>query len=252
MSPLNILVRRSNYRRGLKSTARILKGYCCQFNCPTREKSMQMPGPHASMPVVYAGHDLKGAHCAIILLHGRGSTAEDILGLAKRFYDERIAFIAPQAANNTWYPNCFLGLIERNEPWLSSAIERVESLTQTWVNAGIQRSSVAICGFSQGACLATESIARHPAHYGALIAFTGGLVGPSDRDLQHGGSLAGTRALFSSGDPDPHVPWSRVEASAHELERMGAQVELLRHPGRPHTIVNNELAVAHSLIVSLL
>jgi len=120
------------------------------------------------------------------------------------------------------------------------------------VAAGIQRSSVAVCGFSQGACLATESIARHPAHYGALIAFTGGLVGPSDLELQHDGSLTGTRALFSSGDPDPHVPWSRVEASARELERMGAQVQLLRHTGRPHTIVNRELEVARPLILSLL
>jgi phospholipase/carboxylesterase len=120
------------------------------------------------------------------------------------------------------------------------------------VAAGILRSSVVVCGFSQGACLATESIARHPAHYGALIAFTGGLVGPSDLDLRHDGSLAGTRALFSSGDPDPHVPWSRVEASAREVERMGAQVELMRYSGRSHTVIDEELKAARSLIFSLL
>jgi len=211
-----------------------------------------MPDPHANIPVVHAGHDLRGASCAVILLHGRGSSAEDILGLAKTFYDERIAFLAPQAANHAWYPYSFLAPIKQNEPWLSSAIARVESLIQNCVAAGIQRSSVVVCGFSQGACLATESIARHPAHYGALIAFTGGLVGPSDLELHHEGSLAGTRALFSSGDPDPHVPWPRVEASARELERMGAQVELIRHSGRPHTIVDEELEVARSLIFSLL
>jgi phospholipase/carboxylesterase len=105
---------------------------------------------------------------------------------------------------------------------------------------------------AQGACLATEFIARHPTHYGAIIAFTGGLVGPSDLDLQHEGSLAGTQALFSSGDPDPHVPWSRVEASARELKRMGARVELMRHAGRPHTILTKELEAARSLIFSLL
>jgi phospholipase/carboxylesterase len=207
---------------------------------------------HANMPVAHAGHELIGARCAVILLHGRGSSAEDILGLADSFYDEQIAFIAPQAANNTWYPNSFLAPIKQNEPWLSSGIAKVEGLIQNCVAAGIQRSRVAVCGFSQGACLATESVARHPAHYGALIAFTGGLVGPSDLELQHDGSLTGMRALFSSGDPDPHVPWSRVEASARELERMGAQVELLRHAGRPHTIVNNELDVARPLILSLL
>jgi phospholipase/carboxylesterase len=211
-----------------------------------------MPDPHANMPVAYAGHDLKSAHCAVILLHGRGSSAKDILGLAETFYDERIAFLAPQAANHTWYPYSFLAPIEQNEPWLSSAIGRVGRLIENCMIAGIRRSSIVVCGFSQGACLATESIARRPAHYGALIAFTGGLVGPSDLELQHDGSLAGTRALFSSGDPDPHVPWSRVEASARELEQMGAQVELMRHTGRPHTIVDKELEVARSLIFSLL
>ena len=211
-----------------------------------------MPDPHATIPVAYAGHDLKGAPCAVILLHGRGSSAEDILGLAETFNDERIAFLAPQAANRTWYPYSFLAPIEQNEPWMSSAIAKVESLIESCVVAGIQSSRIAVCGFSQGACLATECIARHPAQYGALIAFTGGLVGPSDLDLQHDGSLAGTRALFSSGDPDPHVPWSRVEASARELERMGAQVELIRHTGRPHTILDKELELARSLIFSLL
>lgn len=211
-----------------------------------------MPDPHAKMQVVHAGHDLKGARCAVILLHGRGSSPEDILGLAETFYDDRIAFLAPQAANHAWYPYSFLAPVEQNEPWLSSSLARVETLIQSCVAADIQRSSVVVCGFSQGACLATESIARHPGHYGALIAFTGGLLGPSDCELRHDGSLAGTQALFSSGDPDPHVPWSRVEASARELQRMGARVELMRYTGRPHTIVDKELEAARSLIFSLL
>ncbi|WP_263354093.1 alpha/beta hydrolase [Acidicapsa acidisoli] len=209
-----------------------------------------MTDPHTNMPLAYAGHDLNGARCAVILLNGRGSSEEDILGLAETFYDERIAFLAPQAANRTWYPYSFLAPVEENEPWLPSAIERVESLIDSCVAAGIQRSSIVVCGFSQGACLATEFIARHPAHYGALIAFTGGLVGPSDLELQHEGSLTGTRALLSSGDPDSHVSRSRVEASARELGRMGARVELMRYAGRPHTIVDKELEAARSLIFS--
>ena len=211
-----------------------------------------MPDTHANMPVVYAGHDLKGARCAVILLHGRSSSAEDILGRAETFYDGRTAFLAPQAANHSWYPHSFLAPIQQNEPWLSSAIAKVESLIQNCIASGIQRSAIVLCGFSQGACLATESVARYPAHYGALIAFTGGLIGPSDLEFQHDGSLAGTRALFSSGDPDPYVPWARVEASARELERMGAQVALMRHTGRPHTILDKELELARSLIFSLL
>lgn len=208
--------------------------------------------PHSATPVAHAGHDLDGAACAVILLHGRGGSAQDILGLADAFYDQRISFLAPHAANNTWYPNSFLAPIEQNEPWLSSAIAKVASLVQRCTAAGLSHGSIVVCGFSQGACLATESVARYPAHYGALIAFTGGLVGPSDREIHHEGSLSGTTALLSSGDPDPHVPWSRVKASALELERMGARVELMRHPGKPHTILDDELEAARSLIQSLL
>jgi phospholipase/carboxylesterase len=211
-----------------------------------------MLDPHADTPIARAGHNLHGAGCAVILLHGRGSSAEDILGLADAFYDERISLLAPQAANNTWYPNSFLAPVKQNEPWLSSAIAKVASLIERCVTAGIMRNRIVLCGFSQGACLVTEFVARHPTHYGALIAFTGGLIGPSDLGIHHEGSLAGTAALLSSGDPDPHVPWSRVEASAIELERMGAHVELMRHPGRPHTILGQELEAARSLIQSLL
>jgi len=111
---------------------------------------------------------------------------------------------------------------------------------------------VIICGFSQGACLATEFVARYPRPYAALLAFTGGLIGPQGSDLQHPGSLHGVSALFSSGDPDPHVPWTRVEESAHELRRMGAQVQIDRYPGRPHTILPQELSAARILIKRVL
>lgn len=211
-----------------------------------------MLDPHSETPVVHAGHELSGAGCAVLLLHGRGGSAEDILGLADAFYNKRISFLAPQAANNTWYPNSFLAPVEQNEPWLSSAIAKVGGLVQRCLSGGVPHDKIVICGFSQGACLATEFVARYPARYGALIAFTGGLVGPSDSELQHEGSLSGTTAMLSSGDPDPHVPWSRVKASALELERMGARVQLLRHPGRPHTITDHELEVARSLIQTLL
>src|ERR1700757_592868 len=183
MNPSNTLAKRSNCRRGLKNAAQTLNTCFCLLNCRTCEMSKQMSDPHANMPVARAGHDLKGARCAVILLHGRGSSAEDILGFARPFFDERIAFLAPQAANHTWYPYSFLAPIEQNEPWLSSAIARVGSLIESCVIAGIRHSSIVVFGFSQGACLATEFIARHPVYYGALIAFTGGLVGPSDLEL---------------------------------------------------------------------
>jgi predicted esterase len=211
-----------------------------------------MNDPHRSDIVMRVGCDLASAKIAMVLLHGRGSTAEDILGLVEDIYDERIAYLAPQAAGNTWYPYSFLAPIEENEPWLTSALAKVESIVQLCIASGVARARVVICGFSQGACLGTECVARNPARYGALIAFTGGLIGPPDIDLRHSGSLDGTPALFSSGDPDPHIPWSRVDASARELERMGAQVQLLRHPDRPHAILEKEAEAAKKMVMDLL
>ena len=210
-----------------------------------------MNGPHRSTPVLQQGSDLAHARLAMVLLHGRGGSAQDILGLASEF-PESIAYLAPQAAGNTWYPYSFLAPLEQNEPWLSSALAKVESVVAGCEAAGIPRERIIILGFSQGAALATEFVARHPGRYGALIAFTGGLIGPPGMDLHHPGSLEGTPALLSSGDPDPHVPWARVEASAHELERMGARVQLNRYPGRPHTILGEEVSAARDMLSALL
>lgn len=211
-----------------------------------------MNDPHRNTPVVQMGAGLSAARAAVVLLHGRGASAEDILGLAHEMNHDEIAYLAPQAANHTWYPYSFLVPIEQNEPWLSSALGKVASVVDECVSSGIPRERVAILGFSQGACLATEFVARHPSRYAGLIAFTGGLIGPPGVDLHHSGSLAETPVLFSSGDPDPHVPWSRVEESAQELERMGAQVQLIRHPGRPHTILQSEVELADKVIATLL
>jgi predicted esterase len=185
---------------------------------------------------------------AVVLLHGRGGSAEDILSLAQPLYHEGLAYIAPQAAGHTWYPNSFLAPREANEPYLSSALRKISSVVAEIEAAGISRDRILIAGFSQGACLATEFVASNPARYAGLIAFTGGLIGPPDMDLHHEGSLAGTPALFLSGDPDPHVPWQRVQASAAELERMGAAVTARRYPGRPHTITAGEVDLARTLV----
>ncbi len=196
--------------------------------------------PHANAQVLFAGAPLTHAEGALVLLHGRGASAESILPLAEAVtmpkQRSQLAFAAPQAAGNTWYPYSFLAPRRDNEPWLSSALQRIEALVQELNEAGIARERIVIAGFSQGACLATEFVASHPARYAGLIAFTGGLIGPPGVDLSHPGALQGTPALFMSGDPDPHVPWSRVQESADMLEQMGAQVETRRFPGRPHTI----------------
>lgn len=204
--------------------------------------------PHASQPVRHVGAPLAEAKGAIVLLHGRGGSAEDILRLAQPFRLQGLAYLAPQAAGHSWYPNSFLAPREANEPWLSSALAKVGSVVGEIESAGIPPDRIAIAGFSQGGCLATEFVASNPARYAGLIAFTGGLIGPPDANLHHAGSLAGTPALFLSGDPDPHVPWERVQASATELERMGAVVTARRYPGRPHTITAEELDLACALI----
>jgi predicted esterase len=204
--------------------------------------------PHASQPVSQFGAPLGEAAGAVVLLHGRGGSAESMLALAEPLYREGVAYLAPQAAGHTWYPNSFLAPRATNEPYLSSALRKVGSVVAEIEAAGISRDRIVIAGFSQGACLATEFVASNPARYAGIIAFTGGLIGPPDADLHHEGSLAGTPALFLSGDPDPHVPWQRVQASAAELERMGALVTARRYPGRPHTISAEEIDLARTLI----
>lgn len=204
--------------------------------------------PHASTPVVHAGAALAEARGAIVLLHGRGGSAQDILTLAPALQQPSVAYLAPQAAGHTWYPNSFLAPREVNEPWLSSALAKVRSTVEGVVAAGIPRDRIVIAGFSQGACLSSEFVASNPARYGGLIAFTGGLVGPLGTDLQHDGALDGTATLLLSGDPDPHVPWQRVEETAAELERMGANVTTRRFPGRPHTISAEELELARQML----
>ena len=164
-----------------------------------------MRDPHRDQPVRRLGARLNQAAAAMILLHGRGASAEDILGLAAEMYDERISYLAPQAAGHSWYPYSFMSPVQENEPWLGSALAKVAQTVQLALDAGVAREHIVVCGFSQGACLSTEFVATHPARYGGLIAFTGGLIGPPDADLHHAGDLAGMPALFSSGDPDPHV-----------------------------------------------
>jgi phospholipase/carboxylesterase len=204
--------------------------------------------PHRDEPILSAGSGLDNASGAVVLLHGRGASAEDILGLAQAMYHPQLAYLAPAAAGHTWYPNSFLAPRAQNEPWLSSALEKVGATVQLAVDSGIATDRIVICGFSQGACLSTEFVATHPARYAGLIAFTGGLIGPPDADLAHIGDLQETPAFFGSGDPDPHVPWARVQQSADVLTSMNARITIRRYPGRPHTINAEEIDFGRRLI----
>jgi predicted esterase len=207
--------------------------------------------PHGDQPLLEKGRPLKDAAGVVILVHGRGASASDILGLAQEMYHPALAYLAPEAAGHTWYPNSFLAPLEENEPWLSSALKKLKKIVEYAASSGLPRQKIVVAGFSQGACLATEFVARHADLYGGLIAFTGGLIGPPGARFQYPGRLDGMSAFLGSGDPDPHVPWQRVQDSAQVLSSMGAQVTLRRYPGMPHTISPQEIELAKPIVMAL-
>ena len=206
--------------------------------------------PHAGQAIRYSGSPVEAAVGAVILIHGRGATADDILGLSLELDRSDLVFLAPQAARGTWYPWSFLEPLERNEPELSSALAALGSVVEGLKSAGIEPRRQLLLGFSQGACLALEFAARSPRRYAGLIGLSGGLIGPAGVARDYSGSLDGTPVFLGSSDPDPHVPWHRVEESAEVLESMGSEVELVRYPGLGHTINRDELHRARRLVAS--
>ena len=210
-----------------------------------------MEDPHRNQPVLVSGRPLDSAQAAVILVHGRGASAKDILSLADELNQPEFAYLAPEAAGNTWYPYSFLAPIARNQPWLESALRCLGNVVERVVTAGIPRNKVAVVGFSQGACLAAEFVARNAARYGGLVAFTGGLIGPPGTKFAYPGDLSGTSCFLGAGDPDPHVPWERVKESASVLSALGGVVTLRRYPGLPHTINQDEIEQAKELVSHL-
>ncbi|MCW5910376.1 MAG: dienelactone hydrolase family protein [Cyclobacteriaceae bacterium] len=197
-----------------------------------------------SKQVIESGTPLTHAKKALIMLHGRGGSAEDIISLASYLPLEGFYIVAPQATNHTWYPLSFLAPISQNEPWLGSALDRVKELSDHIQQAGIAPSNIFILGFSQGACLTLEFAARNAQKWGGVIALTGGLIGDQLEPSRYPGDFSGTPIFMSNGSNDPHVPLMRSEQSKQQLEKMNAKVELLVYPGRPHTILEEELKAA--------
>jgi phospholipase/carboxylesterase len=197
-----------------------------------------------------AGLRIEEAKKAIILIHGRGGDARGMVDMQEYLPLQDFAILAPQATNNTWYPYSFMAPVAANEPWLSSAIDTVHGLIDEVINSGIPAEHLYLAGFSQGACLTLESAARKAQRYGGVIAFTGGLIGETIDPKNYQGDFAGTPILISSGDPDPHVPVTRVHESEAILKSMGAAVHVKLYPGRQHTITNQEVQDAATLIAS--
>lgn len=210
-----------------------------------------MSDPHGDKPVLTAGRPLGAAGAAMVLVHGRGASAESILELGRALRHPGFAYLAPQARGGSWYPRSFLAPMEENEPWLSSSLGKLGAVLAEAAEGGPGLDRTVLLGFSQGACLALEHAARNPARYGAVVGLTGGLQGPPGRRFDFEGDLHGTPVLLAAGDPDPHVPWSRVEETAEVFRRLGAEVTLRRYPGMPHTVNEEELTLVRELMARL-
>ena len=195
-----------------------------------------------------AGKKLKEASGVLFLIHGRGGSAEDILGLADHLEVKDLTLIAPQATNNTWYPYSFLAPPSENEPWLSSALDLLKDLTADVQAQGIKAENIYFLGFSQGACLTLEFVTRNATKFGGVAAFTGGLIGDRIYADNYTGDFGGTTIFIGSGDPDPHVPVQRVNDSVVLLEKMNARVIKKIYPHMGHTITQDEISTVNTHI----
>lgn len=204
--------------------------------------------PHGSQPVVETGAALGKGPAAVIMVHGRNAGPENILDLVPRLARPDLTYLAPAAAVRTWYPHSFMADIASNEPGLSSGLATLASLVARVEAAGVPRSRVVLLGFSQGACLTAEFVARHPARYGGVVLFSGGVVGPPGTTWDEGGRLNGTPVFLGCSDIDAHVPESRVRETAALFERMGAQVTLRIYPAMGHLVNDDEITLAQRIL----
>jgi phospholipase/carboxylesterase len=209
-----------------------------------------MGGPHQGQPVLEAGEPLSKARAAMILVHGRGASAADIMTLGAELMQPGFAYLAPQAAGNTWYPYPFTAPMESNEPYLGSALDILATVL-TSVEETIPAERIVLLGFSQGACLTLEFAARHARRYGGVVGLSGGLIGPDGTPRDYPGDFAGTPTFLGCSDVDPHIPKERVIASGDVFERLGAKVTVHLYPGMPHTVNEDEIRTVNEVIKAL-
>ena len=198
--------------------------------------------------IVTAGMELRATSKVLIMLHGRGGSAEDILSLSSHLNVKDFSLLAPQATNNTWYPYSFLAPPSQNEPWLSSALGLLKELLEDILSKGVTTENIYFSGFSQGACLTLEFVARNANKYGVVVAFTGGLIGDKIYRENYKGDFGGTPVFIGSSNPDPHVPVERVYATTNILKNMNAVVTEKIYNNMGHTISQDEVDNANKLI----
>jgi phospholipase/carboxylesterase len=206
---------------------------------------------HQGQPVLSAGAPLERAQAAMILLHGRGADARGILTLADELCPAEnlpLAFLAPQAAGYTWYPNRFLAPRAQNEPWLTSALQVVHELLAKVAQAGVPARRTYLLGFSQGACLALDYAVRHPRRFGGLFGLSGGLIGSDEEIGPYDGSLLGTPVFMGCSDVDPHIPLDRLKFTAETLHELDGEVTLNIYQGMGHLVNQDEITEIRQII----
>jgi predicted esterase len=208
---------------------------------------------HEGQPVIRGGAPLSSASTALVLLHGRGATAEDIYSLGEEVSMgvPGVALLAPQAAGNTWYPQRFLAPLAQNEPYLASALGVVGKLVGEITRGGLAFNKIVLLGFSQGACLSLEFAARNPRRYGGVMGLSGALIGPQGHPRDTTGSLEGTPVYLGCSDRDAHIPLSSVDESAEIFEKLKARVTKSIFEGMGHTVNAEEVAMVQGVVRSL-
>lgn len=204
--------------------------------------------PHAGQPVLTSGPKPVDARLTIILVHGRGASADDILGLAEELRYEDLAYLAPQAAGHAWYPHSFLAPIPQNEPGISSGLGVLSRMIESLHDQGVHSQRIGLLGFSQGACLTLEFAARHADRYAGVFALSGALIGPPGTPRNYRGSFASTPVFLGCSDVDPHIPLERVRESGEVFRRMNAKVDERIYPRMGHTVTQDEIHVVQEIL----
>jgi len=212
---------------------------------------MSQPDPHGDQPIRTAGASPEDAVAAVVLVHGRGARADGMLQFASEFGREGVHYVAPQAQRGTWYPNRFVAPIEQNQPYLDSALAHVGRAVEEAQSGGLPAEKVLLVGFSQGACLASEYVARNPTRYGGLVLLSGGLIGEEGAEFDHTGDVDGMPFFVGISDDDPHIPMSRAEETVEVFERLNADVRFDRYEGRGHGIFEEEIEYLEELLAAL-
>ncbi len=215
-------------------------------------QSDQVMDPHRDKPLLTAGEPLDRARAAMVMVHGRGASAGDILSFAGELAQPGFSYLAPQAAGHTWYPNSFLAPIDSNEPYLSSALAALDGALAQVSEAGIPPERVMLLGFSQGACLMLEYVARHARRYGGVVGWSGGLIGPDGTSRAYPGNLDSAPVFLGCSDIDPHVPLARVELTAEVMRRLGGEVTMRIYPGMSHMVNQDEIIFARDMMAAVI